>query len=188
VYFNSQTPADIYDPTYHCQVLIPLITSPDTIISHHDILLTSRANLVCLIRKWYINRSKLPLIPRTINTSYQLQLTSLGDITDYIDTSPHKRLAAATNAQLGWWRDNLAAYGLPPEETRQLDICYRSAIILINNNIYADLDPTRSADQEIRRTSLRSAVEAAMEALHLATKFSAREFASLPAFDLNVGV
>jgi hypothetical protein len=177
---KNESLQDLRDPTHYCQVLIPLITTPDTFISNQDILLTSRAKLISLIRKYYINdstikpnRPKLPQQELATNTPRTPQTYSSS-----------KRLAASTNAQLGWWRDNLAGYNLPPEETRQIDICYLFAQVLVNITLFEDLDD--QPDAAIRRVSLKTAVDAAAEALRLASRWTSKELACLPCFDLYV--
>lgn len=176
---------DLRDPLSYCLTLVPLSLASDVQLPHQDILLTSRAKLIVLLRKWYYSRAKIdhdqnsPSTPSSDCTPPRAKPTSR-------ELWNHKRLASTTNAQLDWWRENLASHRLPPWETRQIVICYLFARVLVNSNMAVVLDG--KGDNAVRQASLALAVDAAVEFLEITAEWSSRELASLPTFDLYVSV
>ncbi|ORX37401.1 hypothetical protein BD324DRAFT_626030 [Kockovaella imperatae] len=156
----------LHDPMRWARVLLPETAAPSGNANPHDVLLVFHARLIALLLDWQRARSEVGRSdPATSNSSF--------------DAAPspsysHKRLASRLNASLDWWQDDLKAYRLDEAWTRQIQLDYLHAKILVNStaskNIWGGVDEDR-----LREANRAFVVDAAYQLLRRCIAWSPPE-------------
>jgi len=128
----------------YCRVLIPDSPQPGEYYTPNDVLLVFHARLITLLRDWYHSQCQL-----SMNKPDNAPLLS-----------GHSRLASTFNAQLEWWRANLEVHCLDDVWTRQIDIFWLFARMLVNATTAKIL--LNGSNTRLRSASLAYSVEAAI--------------------------
>ena len=144
----------IHDPMRWARILLPETKAPDNSANPYDILLVFHARLIALLLDWQKSRFE---IQRPDSTQAQF------------DPPPspsyaHKRLASRTNASLDWWQDDLKAYRLDAIWTRQIQLDYLNAKVLVNSVAYKNIWGGPDEDR-LREANRAFAVDAAYQLL-----------------------
>ena len=171
----------LHDPMRWARALLPDTPDRDHDNSNtnpHDILLVFHARLISTLLEW---RKSLAEIARQ-------------DYTRRPGTTPlaamsysHKRLASRTNASLDWWQDDLKSYRLDDIWTRQIQIDFLNAKVLVNSMASKNIGGGPEEDR-LKEANRAFGVDAAYQLLRRCIAWSPPEsIINLPQVYLKVG-
>jgi hypothetical protein len=154
-----------FEPEPHCQTL--LSATPGGNLSAHDVVLSSHARLVHIVREWFVQRQ-------------EIHQNSVG-VAEASRQMQH--LTLETNARLEYWHDELHSHHVPHEMIRETLLFWHFARAIVN-----ELGATAfSAQPRLRTSRVAESVDGAMEFLDLCAGWEPKEdLANLPQNYLHV--
>ena len=135
---QNSTTGDL-NPEHHCDAL--LSKDPESPVSAADILVSSAARLLCLIRHWNRDRGTLAI--------------THGDSIEY--AKQMHRLTRETNSLLEWWQEEFSGQPVPPSQCQQTWLIWQYGRTVVNDKGAAALTAQPGLRAQCSKDSINSA-------------------------------